>query len=68
MTRVKEVRFLAGRDAGTIVLGAAWVPPHSSNYARGTDSTVAGFRVVLPQRRGHAAGGFVCGMARCGGA
>ncbi|MFD8676866.1 hypothetical protein ACFV1A_27780 [Streptomyces seoulensis] len=48
MTHVTEVRFLTGRDAGTIVLGVAWVPPRSSNDDRGTDPDSVGFRMDVP--------------------
>ncbi|MGA5649179.1 hypothetical protein [Streptomyces seoulensis] len=48
MTRVTEVRFLTGRDAGSIVLGAAWVPPRPSNHDRGTHPDAVGFRIDVP--------------------
>ncbi|MFJ3661118.1 hypothetical protein ACIPPM_11705 [Streptomyces sp. NPDC090119] len=48
MTHVTETRFLTGRDAGTIVLGAAWVPPLFRNYGRDTHPDAVGFRIDVP--------------------
>ena len=45
MTRVTDLRFLAGQDSGTIVLGAAWIAPIARNYSRGTHSDMVGFRL-----------------------
>ncbi|NEB90339.1 hypothetical protein [Streptomyces bauhiniae] len=55
MTHVAEMRFLPGRDTGTIVLGAAWVAPLSHNYGRSIHPDAVGFRVDVhsvpaPQR------------------
>ncbi|MFC9398138.1 hypothetical protein ACFTWS_34030 [Streptomyces sp. NPDC057027] len=45
MTRVTDLRFLAGHDSGTIVLGAAWVAPNRHNYGRGIHPESVGFRI-----------------------
>ncbi|MFE2531415.1 hypothetical protein [Streptomyces sp. NPDC059371] len=47
MSRVSDLRFLAGRDSGPIVLGAAWVAPLPRNYGRGIHPETVGFRIDI---------------------
>ncbi|MDX3454555.1 hypothetical protein PV396_21835 [Streptomyces sp. ME02-8801-2C] len=44
-SHIRELRFLAGRDSGTVVLGAGWLAPESRNYGRGVHPDSVGFSV-----------------------
>ncbi len=45
MARVRDLEFLTGPDSGTIVLGAAWVAPHSRNHGSGVHPDSVGITI-----------------------
>lgn len=45
MARVTDLRFLAGHNSGTMVLGAEWIAPNPRRYGRGIHPDMVGFRI-----------------------